>query len=297
MTGLGTIDRLLVAAAAYGELEYRNATAATRLFRWNGCDGDDERLFRWNGADVDGETSTRIAALIADRYLRVSVLNAAGLVQVTPAGRAALAVIDTAVVYCTDDPQLVGIYRRALAARAALAARLAADLQALGAGPEIYGQPGGRGFPEELTAIGQRGRHVPAGWTAAGHGRLRPIAGPGGDIARHWLAEHRPPDPRHEFAAYGLPRQVWIPVAGEPGEYEITQVELTEHDGVLWARYPAEPGGRSDFYDQACSWQRRDPSEHPTATAGSTPVLQATGVDAVSSRSGSRIPWRLRDRQ
>jgi hypothetical protein len=62
-----------------------------------------------------------------------------------------------------------------------------------------------------------------------------------------------------------LPRQVWIPIGGQPGNYKIIQVELVEHDGVLWARYEAEPGGRTDFYDQPCTWPRRDPSEHRAA--------------------------------
>lgn len=176
----------------------------------------------------------------------------------------------TAVVYCTDDPHLLGIYRRAIAERSALTDRLAADLQALGAGPGIYGHPGGHGFPDEFTAIDQRGRHLPAGWAAAGRGKLRPIAGPAGDVARQWLAEHRPADPRHQLAAHGLPRQVWIPIAGDPGEYEIKQVELLERDGVLWARYDAEPGGRTDFYDQPCTWTRRDPSEYPAAQQEAT---------------------------
>jgi hypothetical protein len=171
----------------------------------------------------------------------------------------------TDVVYSSNDPRLLAIYRQALADRDALTNRLAADLEALGAGPGIYGHSGGHGFPDEFTAIDQCGLHLPPGWAVAGRGKLRPIVGPAGDIARQWLAEHRPADPRHELAAHGLPRQVWIPIPGEPGEYQIAQVDLAEHDGVLWARYPAEPGSHTDFYDQPCTWTRHDPGDHPHA--------------------------------
>ena len=171
----------------------------------------------------------------------------------------------TGFVYSTDDPRLLAMYRKAVADRDALTARLAADLEALGAGPEIYGNSGGHGFADEFVAVGQRGQDLPAGWAVSGRGKLRPIVGPAGDIARRWLAEHRPADPRHELAGHGLPRQVWIPIPGEPGEYEIKQVELLEHDGVLWARYDAEPGGRTDFYDQPCTWTRREPGDYPVA--------------------------------
>lgn len=176
----------------------------------------------------------------------------------------------TGFVYSTDDPQLLALYRQAVADRDALNQRLDADLEALGAGPDIYGSPGGHGFPDEFDAVGQRGQHLPTGWAAAGRGKLRPIAGPDGDIARRWLADHRPADPRHELAAHGLPRQVWIPITGEPGEYEIKQVELLEHDGLLWARYDAEPGGRTDFYDQPCTWTRRDAGEYPATKEAAT---------------------------
>lgn len=248
-----TFDRLLLAAAERGELEYRHTTAAAK------------HLYLCNGADVDVDAMKRISALIEHRYLRITALTIDCPVHITPAGQEALQMISTGFVYSTDDPQRLAIYRQAVADRDALNDRLAADLEALSAGPEIYGHSGGQGRADEFTAIGQRGRHLPPGWAAAGRGQLRPIAGPAGDVARQWLADHQPADPRHELAAHGLPRQVWIPIPGEPGEYQITQVELLEHDGVLWARYDAEPGGRTDFYDQPCTWTRRDPHEYPAA--------------------------------
>lgn len=248
-----TFDRLLLAAAESGELEYRHTTAAAK------------HLYLCNGADVDVDAMKRISALIEHRYLRITALTIDCPVHITPAGQEALQITSTSVVYSTDDPQLLARYRQAVADRDALTDRLDADLQELGAGPEIYGSPGGHGYADEFTAVAQRGRYLPPGWAAAGRGKLRPIAGPAGDVARQWLADHQPADPRHELAAHGLPRQVWIPIPGEPGENQITQVELLEHDGVLWARYAAEPGGRTDFYDQPCTWTRRDPHEYPAA--------------------------------
>lgn len=172
--------------------------------------------------------------------------------------------INPAYVYSTDDPIVVEVYRRTAAARAATSDRLAADLAALGAGPNIYGRAGRTGHPDEFTEIDQLGNAVPDGWRVV-QGRLRPRSGKAGEPARKWLDDHRPADVRHALAEHGLPRQVWIPDPRRRGEYLITEVEVFENAGVVWAAYQGEPGGPSDFYDTPCTWSPRTLAEYHAA--------------------------------
>lgn len=174
-------------------------------------------------------------------------------------------------VYSTDDPTIVEVYRRTAAARAATSDQLAADLAALGAGPNIYGRAGYTGHPDEFTEIEQCGTTVPIGWRAV-DGRLRPRPGKAGDPARKWLDEHRPADVRHALAAHGLPRQVWVPDPRRRGGSLVTQVEVFEHAGTVWAGYQGEPGGPDDFYSTPCTWRPRSLAEYHTAR-------EAAGVD------------------
>lgn len=164
-------------------------------------------------------------------------------------------------VYSTSDPIIVGAYRKAVADRAETGKRIAADVAALGAGPQVFVRSSGfPGTRSTLTAIEQKGDHVPDGWRLVG-GNLEPRRGKPGEKARQWLAEHQPVDVRHVMESHDLPRCSWIPQGNGFG-YRLVQPKLFEHDGTLWASYEGEPGTVESGFDTGkCTWEPRKLSE------------------------------------
>lgn len=77
MSDPGTVDLMLIRAAANGQLEYRHTDAAAKY------------MFLWNGAAVDMESMKRIAALIGDHYLSIASLGEDCPVEVTAEGNLA----------------------------------------------------------------------------------------------------------------------------------------------------------------------------------------------------------------
>lgn len=171
----------------------------------------------------------------------------------------------TEFAYSTDDPATVAAYRQALADRNEFAARIRADVEQLGAGPRVYLTSSGfPDSPDRITAVEQRGDHVPDGWRVV-RGHLEPRRGKAGDGARRWLADHQPVDVRHVMEQHGLPRAAWVPRDREFG-WSIVTPKLFLHDGTLWACYAAEPGtGGSGFDDDRCTWTPRRLSEFHAA--------------------------------
>jgi hypothetical protein len=166
--------------------------------------------------------------------------------------------------YSTDNPTAVEIYATIQAEQETWRERVKAALEELGAGPRIYIRHGMFGDPNTITAIEPKGDHVPDGWRILQRdGLLHPRRGKPGDPARRWLAEHQPKDVRHALSMHGLPRNVWVPRGGDFG-YRVVAPEIFEHDGVLWARYEAEPG-KDDGRSEPCTWTPRKLSEFHAA--------------------------------
>ncbi|MFI2663215.1 hypothetical protein [Micromonospora carbonacea] len=183
-------------------------------------------------------------------------------------------------VYATSDPTIVAAYRRAVADRAEMGKRIAADVKALGAGPRVFVRTSGfSGIPTQLTAIEQQGDHVPDGWRVV-RGNLEPRRGKPGESAREWLANHQPVDVRDAMEKHGLPRACWLPRDREFG-WTISQCRLFEHDGTLWASYAAEPGTSDSGFDtERCSWESRKLSEFYAAREAMEAAEQVAGVAA-----------------
>lgn len=168
----------------------------------------------------------------------------------------------TQFAYSTDNPEAVAVYRAAKDDHAGFAAKLRADVEALGAGPKVYVR-NGFGGPNEVTALEQKGDYIPEGWRVV-RGNLEPRRGKPGDAARKWLAGHQPTDVRHVLTKHGLPRNVWVPSPSQ-GNYRVCAPEIFEHQGVLWALYEAEPGAGLGFDDSPCTWTPRKLSEFHAA--------------------------------
>jgi hypothetical protein len=165
--------------------------------------------------------------------------------------------------YSTDNPEAVAAYREAKEARLAFAERLRSDVEALGAGPNVYVR-NGFGAPNEIFTLEQKGDHVPEGWRIV-RGNLVPRRGKPGEGARRWLANHQPVDVRHVLTEHGLPRNVWVPNPSQ-GNYRVCAPEIFEHEGVLWALYEAEPGAQEIGFDSSpCTWTPRKLSEFHAA--------------------------------
>jgi hypothetical protein len=164
--------------------------------------------------------------------------------------------------YSTDDPEAVAAYREAKEAHPAFAERLRSDVEALGAGPRVYLRTG---FSvKEITALEQKGDHIPEGWRVV-RGNLVPRRGKPGEGARRWLMDHQPPDAREMLVPHGLPRDVWVP-NHDQGNYRVCAPEIFEHKGVLWALYEAEPGAQEIGFDSSpCTWTPRKLSEFHAA--------------------------------
>lgn len=162
--------------------------------------------------------------------------------------------------YSTDAPDVVAAYRQAIADRAATGKRIFAAVDALGAGPRVFvrssGFPGDRA---QLTAVEQRGDHIPEGWRVV-RGNLEPRLGKAGAAAREWIAKHQPVDVRHVMESHGLPRASWVPRDKEFG-WTIVTSKLFEHDGTLWTCYEGEPGTGGSGFDTPCTWTPRKLSE------------------------------------
>lgn len=166
--------------------------------------------------------------------------------------------------YSTDRPEVVAAYREAKADHPRFAARLRADVEALGAGPRVFLRSGAFGSPQAITALEQRGDHIPDGWRVV-RGQLEPRRGKPGEQARQWLAAHQPVDVRHVLTQHGLPRDVWVPNPNG-GNYRVCAPEIFEHQGVLWALYEAEPGTQEISFDSTrCTWTPRKLSEFHAA--------------------------------
>lgn len=167
--------------------------------------------------------------------------------------------------YSTDNPEAVAAYRQARAEQKEAGKRIAADVAALGAGPRVFVRTSGfSSIPSELTAIEQKGDHIPEGWRVV-RGNLEPRRGKPGEGARKWLADHQPVDVRHVMEAHGLPRTSWIPRGNGLG-YRIVSPALFEHDGTLWASYEGEPGTTDCGFDtDKCTWTPRKLSEFHAA--------------------------------
>lgn len=177
--------------------------------------------------------------------------------------------------YSNDKPEAVAAYRQARTDRDAFGKRVAADLRELNAGPEVYfvsnSFSGGR---DRITAIQQKGDHVPEGWRVMKRsGLLEPRRGKPGESAQQWLTDHQPVDVRHVMEGYGLPRSCWIP--GGSG-YRIISPKLFEHDGVLWACYQGEPGQSGGFDNKPCTWTPRKLSEFHAAFEALTEADRVT---------------------
>ena len=165
--------------------------------------------------------------------------------------------------YSTDNPAAVAAYRQAKESDIAFSGRLRADVEALGAGPRVYLRSG-FGGPKEITALEQKGDHIPEGWRVV-RGNLEPRRGKPGEAARQWLADHQPGDVRHVLTGHGLPRSVCVPNPGG-SSYRVVAPEIFEHDGVLWALYEAEPGTDELGFDRTpCTWAPRKLSEFHAA--------------------------------
>jgi hypothetical protein len=166
--------------------------------------------------------------------------------------------------YSTTDTETIAAYRQAKAGHSTFAARLRADVEALGAGPRVYLRSGAFGSPNTITGLEPKGDTIPEGWRIV-RGNLEPRRGKPGEQARQWLAAHQPVDTRHVLAQRGLPRDVWVPNP-KVGNYRVVAPEIFEHKGVLWALYEAEPGsGEIAFDDAKCTWTPRKLSEFHTA--------------------------------
>lgn len=187
------------------------------------------------------------------------------------------------VVYSTTDPATLATYRRVTAARDSLSARLRGEIIKLGGNGDAYGKRGTTGEPDVFTSLGRRADgYVPAGWIATRDGkRIQPAPGRSGESAREWLAAHQPPDVLHALAEqHGLPRTVWVPIAGRgrsAGTDDIIQVEVRASGDTLWAIYPIEPGGPQDFHGTPCTWTRRSFTDVPAPDADPAPVEATRG--------------------
>jgi hypothetical protein len=167
--------------------------------------------------------------------------------------------------YSTDAPDVVAVYRQALADRDAFMTRTAADLDALGAGPCVNirssSMPGGR---ERVTAIQMQGDTIPDGWRLVST-ELVPRRGKPGEAARAWLVDHQPVDVLHALEGHGLPRTCWTP-GSHGGAWLLGFAKVLEHDGTLWAFYRREPGSSGAVFDtERCTWTPRKLSEYYAA--------------------------------
>lgn len=168
--------------------------------------------------------------------------------------------MSTEHAYSTADSTAVAAYRQAKADHVTFAERMRADVEALGAGPRVFLRGGGFGSPQRVTALEQKGDHIPDGWRMV-RGNLEPRRGKPGESARQWLADHQPTDARHVLIKHGLPYEVWVPNP-KAGNYRVCQPEIFEHDSTLWALYENEPGaGEIAFDDAKCTWTPRKLSE------------------------------------
>jgi hypothetical protein len=182
--------------------------------------------------------------------------------------------------YSTDDPNTVNTYLQALAARAEMGKKIAADVKTLGAGPRVFVRDSGfGGHSRSITAIEQQGDHIPDGWRVV-RGNLEPRPGKPGEAARKWLAEHQPVDVRAVMEKHGLPRSCWLPRAKEFG-WTISRPDLFEHNGVLWACYAAKPGTSDSGFDtDKCTWTPRKLSEFHAAREAAEEAKKTAGVSA-----------------
>ncbi|AXH89440.1 hypothetical protein [Micromonospora aurantiaca] len=180
--------------------------------------------------------------------------------------------------YSTNDPTIVNAYRQALADRAEMGKKIAADVKALGAGPRVFVRDSGfSGISRSITAIEQQGDHIPDGWRVV-RGNLEPRRGKPGEAARQWLAEHQPVDVRAVMEKHGLPRSCWLPRAQEFG-WSISRPALFEHDGEVWACYAVEPGTSDSGFDtEKCTWTPRKLSEFHAAREAAEEAEKSAGV-------------------
>ena len=171
--------------------------------------------------------------------------------------------VNTQTAYSTDNAAAVAAYRQAKQ-DTTFAERMRADVEALGAGPRVFVRGGGFGTPQRVTALEQKGDHIPEGWRIVA-GNLEPRRGKPGEQARQWLADHQPVDVRHVLTGHGLPYEVWVPNP-KAGNYRVCKPEIFEHEGVLWALYEAQPGTGGIVVDDAkCTWTPRKLSEFHAA--------------------------------
>lgn len=186
----------------------------------------------------------------------------------------------TEKAYSTSDPEIVAVYRQALADRAEMGKKIAAGVRVLGAGPRVFVRDSGfSGIARSITAVEQQGDHIPDGWRVVG-GNLEPRRGKPGEAARQWLTDHQPVDVRGVMEKHGLPRSCWLPRGREFG-WSISRPALFEHDGVLWASYAAEPGTSDSGFDtEKCTWEPRKLSEFHAAREASEAAEQGAGVAA-----------------
>src|SRR5689334_4787977 len=91
-----------------------------------------------------------------------------------------LIVVNTQTAYSTDKPEVVAAYRQAKEAHNTFGARMRADVEALGAGPRVFLRGGGFGSPQRITALEQKGDHIPDGWRVV-RGQLEPRRGKPGE--------------------------------------------------------------------------------------------------------------------
>lgn len=155
-------------------------------------------------------------------------------------------------VYSTSDPTIVAAYRDTRAAFNDMGRQCREDAEKLGKNKGALIVQDRISGPRVVGLAADDPADPPAGWRySKGEGNLVPRRGKPGEVARQWLDAHQPPDLRKTLEGHGLPR---FCDSGTDLRWFLATPGVLEHDGTVWAMYPAEPDGE-------CSWERRKVSE------------------------------------
>lgn len=171
-------------------------------------------------------------------------------------------------VYATNDTATVAVYRETVAAFNEMGRKAGEDAEALGKNKGALIRNHRVSAPEVVGLGADDPTDPPAGWRySKAEECLVPRRGQAGEPARQWLDAHQPPDLRAVLEQHGLPRTC---KPGEDFRFFLSTPGVFEHDGTVWALYPAAPDGE-------CAWTPRKLSEWHAAREAAEEAQSAAG--------------------
>lgn len=173
-------------------------------------------------------------------------------------------------VYSTSDPATLAAFNAAADAFSDCGRRASEDAEKLGKNKGALIVRDRISGPRVVGLDADDPTDPPEGWRySKGDDHLVPRRGKPGEPARQWLDAHQPPDVRKVLEEHGLPR---FCKSDKDLRFFLATPGLIEHDGTVWAMYPAEPDG-------VCTWEPRKVSEFHAAREAMEAAEQA-GVSA-----------------